>query len=210
MTIETQRFYKERKEDFSHYDAIVVSPGFDNAKHGTGLHWDTRLRLLAGSAYYTEGLTPVIVVGGARLGNMKDSFANLMERALIQKYKIPENDIIVEEDTFDTASQLKWITKERKKLGENVAIVADSQQKKHFLALLEGYDLKEIDILSSEDIVVELADKNDHIGRFVDKLHKSPYWMYWEIRERLLTFFTQKIDKKGEWLEKFTKRRLNS
>lgn len=210
MTIEAQRQYKESKEVFIHYDAVVVSPGFDNPKHGTGLHWDTRLRELAAAAYYKEGLTPVLVVGGARLGNMKDSFAHLMKRALINKYKIPEKDIILDVNTFDTASQLEWIRKNKSLLGENIAIMTDSQQKKHFSALLKSYGLQDVDILACEDVVVEFADRNEHVSRFIKKLHRSPYWQYWKVREGLLTLFTKMIDKDGEKLGYFTKRRLNT
>lgn len=208
MSIETKTRYLENQETFRHNDAVIVSPGFNNPKNGWGLYWDTRLRLLAAASLYKEGLAPVIVVGGARFGNMKDSFANLMKNVLINKYKIPSKDIIVEEDTFDTASQLEWITKERKKLGDNVAIITDSQQKKHFLALFEGFEIKDVDILSSEDVVVELSDKNEHVRNFIYKLHNSPYWYRWKYRESILALVTRKVDKRGEKLGKLTKRRL--
>jgi len=208
MSIEVQSRNEESKEGFTYYDAIVVSPGFDNPKHGTGLHWDTRLREFAAAAYYREGLTDVIVVGGAKLGTMKDSFANLMERALKKKYKIPENDIILDVDTFDTASQLEWVRVNKALLGENIAIMTDSQQKKHFSALLNSYGLQDLDILACEDVVVAFADRNEHVSRFIKKLHRSPYWKYWQFREAVLTLFTQYFDKEGKWLGKFTIRRL--
>lgn len=196
----------ERKEKVP-YKAIVVAPGFESYKHRSGLHWDTRIKLLAAAACYETGHTEKIIVGGRKIRQMQDSFANLMKKELLEKYKIPENAIETEESTFDTASQIDWVKHNIDKYEENLAFITNPAQVAHIKELLKGFDLEEVNVLSIEDIIKEMPNSR-HLEFFFEKLHKSPYWLKYRAREKLLTLFTKYIDKKGEKIRRITKARL--
>lgn len=192
------------KEKFNHYEAVIVSPGYEENEHRTGLHWDTRFRLLAAAEMYKNGYAEKIIVGGARIREMKESFAELMKRELVNKYGIPAQDIITEEFTFDTSSQIEWMNRYVK--DKNVAFITDPEQKHHAGALMEGWDTEK-DILTTEEIIAKLKGSK-RFQAFFEKLHKSPYWLKWSARERVVTYFTKKLDPKGKIIRKITTERL--
>jgi len=196
------------------YKVVIVSPGYEANlpryqanKHRSGLHWDTRIRLLAASLYYKNKQPDKVIVGGAKIRKMHDSFANLMRRELIGERQLPESAIESEECTFDTASQVDWIKQNRESVGQSTAIITDPEQAKHFRALLSGFDLDYIDVLSSETIITHFAPK---YCRFFERLHHSSYWIRWAARERLLAVATKIIDPQGKRLRIITRRRLSS
>lgn len=200
------QYLPEQKEELPIVDKVIVAPGFESNTHRSGLFWDTRLRLLAAAMYYENGKTQKIIVGGAQIREMKDSFANLMKKELIEKYGIPETDIETEEFTFDTPSQVKW-SRENAPALVNSAFITDSEQKLDIEQLLKGNNLQ-LPVMSSEDIILKLARKSKHFKGFFKRLHSSPYWLKWKGRERLLTQFTKHFDSQGERRSMHTKKRV--
>ncbi|MDP3792667.1 MAG: YdcF family protein [bacterium] len=200
-------FIPENKEgEPKHFRAIIVSPGYENNEHRTGLHWDTRFRLLAAAAFFESGRAEKIIVGGGKLREMKESFAELMKKELLKR-GIPEDVIDTEEYTFDTASQIDWITKNLDKLEGDLGFITDPAQAGHVKALMEGFGIdKECSVLSTEDIIGEMAN-NKHFLAFFEELHGSPYWKKWQLREKVLELFTKYFDPKGEKLAHITTRR---
>lgn len=210
----------EGGEKFKHYDVLIVTPGFESNQHRSGLHWDTRLRLLAAAIYYKAGLANKIIVGGTRIREMEDSFANLMKEELRKKYDVPEDVIETEEYTFDTSSQVEWASQNIDK-NRNVVFITDPEQGKHIKALLGGFNLRQVPVLSTEDIIAALVpnrrykyrtgahEAKIHFERFFKRLHKSPYWWKWKIRERFLAAFTGVIDPRGKIITRLTRSRQN-
>ena len=200
-------FIPENKErEPKHFRAVIVAPGFENNEHYSGLHWDTRFRLLAASAFFESGRAERIVVGGGKLREMKESFAELMKKELLKR-GIPEEVIDTEEYTFDTASQIDWITKNLDKLEGDLGFITDPAQAGHIKALLEGFGINEkCSVLSTEDIIGEMVN-NKHFLAFFKELHDSLYWKKWQLREKVLELFTKHFDPKGERVAKITARR---
>ncbi len=189
-----------------HFKAIVVAPGYENNEHRTGLHWDTRFRLLAAVAFFESGRAEKIIVGGDKIRDMNKSFSESMKEELLQR-GIPAEAIETEEYTYDTASQIDWIKKNLDRIGGNLGFITDPAQAKHVKALLEGFNIeKECSILSTEDIIHEMAN-NKHYEAFLRKLHSSPYWKKWQLREKVLELFTKYFDPKGKKLANITTKR---
>lgn len=118
---------------------------------------------------------------------------------------VPATEIDTEEYTFDTASQIDWLKKNISRYENNVGFITDPEQANHVKELLNGFGLtdEQVDILSSEDIIRENS-KNKHYSAFFERLHKSPFWMQWKVREKLLEILTRYVDPKGEKIRKIT------
>ena len=74
---------------------------------------------------YKNGYADKIVVGGAKIREMRESFAELMKRELVNKYQIPEEDIITEIDGVSIAGsdpQTLYDLVSGKKLGEQISL----------------------------------------------------------------------------------------
>lgn len=200
----------ENKEEApKKYKNIVVAPCFENNEHHSGLDWNTRLRLLSAATLFEEGRTERIIVGGGKLREMKESFAELMKEELIKR-GIPENAIETEEYTFDTASQIIWIKKNLDRLDGNLGLIADSTHAKRIKVLVEGFEMeKEIDILSLEKIIEAMPD-NKHRIAFLEKIHNSFDWNKFIVREKILELFMKYFDNKGEIMSKISQFRKNS
>jgi len=200
----------ENKEEApKKYKNLVVAPCFEKNEHYSGLDWNTRFRLLSASALFESGRAEKIIVGGGRLREMKESFAELMKKELIKR-GIPENVIETEEYTFDTASQIDWMKKNLDKQDGNLGFITDSAQAEHIGALRKGFGMeKEIDILSIEEVVKEMAN-NKHYLSFFEKLRNSSEWKKFQLREKVLALFTKYFDSKGEMMGKISQFRKNS
>lgn len=195
------------RENSSSYDCMIVAPGYESNRHRTGLGLNTRIRLLATALCYDNQKINHIIVGGARIRDMNDTFADLMQQELTGKYKIPGDVIETEYYTFDTASQVAWIKRNRQFLSR-VAIITDPEQQNHFLNLIENYDLKDVTLLVDEDIIMRYLSDARHIEHFFKRLHRSPYWMGYKTRERVLSLLTKHIDKQGKMVQMVTKARI--
>lgn len=196
-------FEPEQKEKFKKYNAIVVSPGFENNEHRAGLAWDSRLREIAAAELFKAGKAERVVVGGAKIREMKKSFAELMRAELIRR-GVPDTQIDTEEYTFDTPSQIDWIQKHISQYGDKVGFVTDPEQAKHVRALLKGFKLTDkVDILTDEDIIREYV-KNPRVDGLFKKLHETKYWKNWKRREKILELFTELVDPKGKLIQKIT------
>lgn len=172
------------------YDAVVVCPGFEQNDHPSGLFWDTRYRLSAAAELFLEKKAKRIVVGGGRLRNMYESFAVLMKKYLVRGYDIPTQRITTEEQTFDTASQIDWLMNHPQ---GSVAIVTDKWQALHIRALLFGYRLENIQILTVPETEYT-------------KLQKFK----WALRESALAVFTILFDHRGKIIQRITSGRRTS
>ena len=196
----------EKKEKFKHYKAIVVSPGYENNDHRTGLAWDNRLREIAAAELFKAGKAERVVVGGAKIREMKESLAELMKKELIKR-GVPAAQIDTEEHTFDTPSQIDWIQQHIGQYNDSVGFVTDPEQAKHVKALLKGFKLGDkVDILTDEDIIREYV-KNPRVDVLFKKLHETKYWKNWKLREKILELLTQYLDPKGKLIQKVTGRR---
>ena len=189
----------EKKEKVpKHYEALVISPGYADKKHRSGLGADTRIRDVMASLFFFMGRADKLVVGGGMIHKMPIPFAELMKAHLI-KLGVPENDIETEQDTYDTASQINWI-REKSNAKGNMGFVTDQAQAMHVKALLPRFDLKEkLDILTIENMALELNKKErEHILPFLKKFHNSEYWKYWWVEREFLLALLAKCDPRGE------------
>ena len=192
-----QNSVETKEKEPKHFNAVVVSPGYENNDHRTGLLWDTRFRLLGAAALFEAGRADRIVVGGRVINEMKRPFAELMKEELIKR-GIPENMIDTEQYTFDTSSQIDWISQNKDKYENNLGFITDPAQAGHAQALIDGFDIKkDVTVLSIEEIVKEMAN-NEHYLSFFEKLHSLPFWLKWRMREKVLETFVKYFDPKGE------------
>lgn len=196
----------EKQEQDRPFFAVIPTPGFDLITHRSGLHRDTRLRLIAAAVMYEAGVAERIIVGGGRLRKMTDSFANLMEKELL-RLGIPQTAIVKETHTIDTATQVEWVKENLADKTGNFAFITDSGQKEHLQELLEGYELNQTLIITDEELITKLPGNTKHFESFYQRLHKSPEWFRWQIREKLLAIFTRRIDPKGEKIRLLTQAR---
>ncbi|MBX4205475.1 MAG: YdcF family protein [Candidatus Doudnabacteria bacterium] len=176
------------------YGAVVVCPGFPQYDHPSGLYWDTRLRLQAAAILYQQTQTSRIIVGGDRLLEMKDSYANLMEKYLVEVFGVPTSDITKEEYTFDTSSQFEWLAKHIGEFQGPVAVITDAWQAMHVKALLRGFRLQGIDVVTVESI--GLRSQYGALGK-----------IKWALRETILAGFTSSVDPQGLTMQKITSSR---
>lgn len=193
-----QNFFENKENAPKHYEALIVSPGYADKKHYSGLGIDTRIRDVMAALFFFMGKTDKIVVGGGMIHEMPVPFAELMKKHLV-KLGIPENVIETEQDTYDTVSQIKWI-KEKSNFNGNVGLVTDSGQAMHIKALLPRFDLKEnLDVLEIEKMVFDLNDKDkEHILSFLKKFHDSNYWKYWWVEREFMLALLAKCDPNGK------------
>lgn len=190
------------------YKNLVIAPCFENNEHHSGLDWNTRFRIMSASAFFENGRAERIIVGGGRLREMKESFSELMKKELIKR-GVPENVIDTEESTFDTASQIDWIKNNLDKKDGNLGFIADSAQAEHIIALRKGFGMeKDVDILSIEEMVKEMAN-NKHYLSFFEKLRDGSDWKKFQLREKILALFTKYFDSKGEIVGKISQFRKN-
>ena len=208
---ETTNLLDKEKEPFPYYDSVIVSPGYESYDHRSALFWDTRVRLLAAALLHKNGNAGKIIVGGGKLYNMDQSFAGLMENVLTSKFQIPGASVVTEETTRDTASQIKWIKKNIKP-EEKTAFITDPAQAKHVRALVEGFGLDNVEILSCFDVVMDLVPRETSKSRFKNYFNdilNSDYWQRWSKREKRLADFTKYIDKQGRIVSSLSKLREN-
>ena len=206
MESESYRILENQEKEPRHFRAVIVAPGFERDEHRTGLHWDTRFRLFVASALFASGRAERIIVGGGRLRRMQTSFAERMKTELVQR-GVPVALIETEEDTFDTASQIEWMTRHRGQLGGNLGFITDPAQAGHVQELLRGFGIEEqCSIVSTEDII-QAMDHNKHFLAFFERLHRSPYWKHWQLREKFLELFTRYCDPRGEKIAHLTRQR---
>ncbi len=219
---------QEIGERLIHRKAVVVFPGFEVVKidpqkpfegkkdpkreHYSGLLFETRIKLFAAALLWKNGEVERVVVGGAQIREMKESFANLMKADLIN-FGVPKEFIDTEEQTIDTSTQVSWIekNKENEKYGNSIACLTDPNQAKHVQALLEGYKLKDVPVLETEAVIIRLIPKNqvNNFKSFFARIDKSPWGIKYKLREELLSLFTKYLDPKNEILRNITKNRVS-
>ena len=187
---------------------IIVAPCFENNSHWSGLDWNTRIRLYAAFVLYNNDKVCKIVVGGGKFRKMKFSFAELMKGYLI-KIGIPENCIITEEYTYDTASQIVWLENNMGRLYGDSLIITDSAQFRHIKVLLKGFGIEKIcEILPMESIILhEMGHGVEMLWEFLIKKQNSLNWRLFQVREMILWFFAKFFDHRGELISKLTSKR---
>jgi hypothetical protein len=190
------------------YKYVIVAPCFENNEHRSGLDQNTRLRLTAAIIMFKKGRAQTIIVGGGKLRQMKESFAELMKKYLNKK-GIPNCVIGTEEYTFDTASQIQWTSKNINTMDDITCFMTDSAQKKHIKALVEGFNIEECDVLSMESVILKNSNCYNfkYLYYFKEKFWNSFGWMVFEIREFLLFLFTKLFNPRNELLGKISIRR---
>lgn len=212
MVQENQRKYPvEAVKNRRGYDTIIVAPGFsDNSDERTELFDDTKWRDIVAALFVKNGLAQKVVVGGGRIRDMKNSFADLMQSHLVRSLHLDQSIIEKEYFTRDTATQVAWISANRDRLGERVAIITDSAQAQHFASLLSGWHLQNIDLVAADDVAARLSlPMSEKYFELLTKiLHESDYWKKWSKREKLLADFTKLVDHKGIIMGTLTSYRL--
>ena len=224
--------YKKPKleigENPIHHKAVLVAPGFEVKKidpkenngkldpkkeHRTGLLWETRIKLFAAFLLWKSGEVERVVVGGAQIREMKESFAELMKVDLIN-FGVPEDKIDTEEYTRDTSTQVEWLQKNIKNYDNSAAFLTDPAHAKLIRELVEDYKLEEVPVLETEVIIRRLFPKvfpERDIERFESlfkKTDKSPWGIKYALREALVTFIVKYFDDKGEYLKGKSKNRM--
>lgn len=187
------------------FDYVVVAPCFENNEHHSGLDQNTRLRLIAAAYMLKTGKAETIIVGGGKLRKMKESFAELMKKYLVE-HGINPGSIGTEEYTFDTASQISWVAKNINTMDNITCFITDSAQAYHIGALIKGFGIEECEVLSSEKIT-ETISYNYHYDHYVKNVHKSFDWKIFQLRESLLFLFTMFVDPKNKSLGKISIKR---
>lgn len=94
-------FYLSPQDVLEPTDAIVVISG-----------GETATRTVRGIELYQDGFAPLIIFSGDALDPWSPSNASIMEKIALNEYDIPDEDIIIEEesaDTYENAQNLKLI-----------------------------------------------------------------------------------------------------
>lgn len=183
---------------------IVVCPGSEDDTHPSGLYLDTRMRLCAAAVLYKRLEIGMIVVGGSRLRKMKSSFATLMKNYLVAEYRIPDSSIMTEEQTFDTASQIAWLSKNMRRFPGRVEVLTDRWQGLHVEALLSGYSLRSVEVRNLEAVILSIPRDQQEDMSLRYSLGRS---VWWPIREYALASFTRRFDRRGKLMQWLTRSR---
>jgi len=182
------------------YKFGIIAPCFENNEHSSGLDWNTRFRLIAAVNLLKRKRIETIIVGGGKLREMKESFSELMKKYLIKR-GVSAGLIGTEQYTYDTASQIFWVSKSINTMDDPTCFITDSAQANHIKALIKGFKIGECDVISMEEI-------NDYdYSMFIMKVRNSFGWVLFEARELLLFLFTIVFDPRNEFLGRISIKR---
>lgn len=183
-------------------EAIEGEPGEKNK--GWMLNKESKIRLVAAAQLYLEGRTRVLCLTGGKgvSEQWKDhpSLADLGKKYLIEKFNIPEKDIIIENQSDASHGNLAYGLRELYK--SNIPVTK-------FAMISSGYHLRRADRMANEMGIEaslipaenELLNRSNHYGRFVREWKKyvDDHGMvgnedaklddqeYWDKRRRLFT-----------------------
>jgi hypothetical protein len=169
-------------------EAIVILTGDVIPAYGGGekTALPGRLRVVAGVLHFydsiNEGRSPIIITsGGFRDENTKDSsvvHSEIMKSELINWYEIPEENIIAEDFSFDTATNAQNVSLILKKLGflENgkVTLITNQFHLKRATQLFAKHYSGEILPNTAEDIIINHNSEDERYLLPGDKI-KKPY-----------------------------------
>ena len=187
-------------------DAIILlCGGVNKRKTKGGIKWrgnfETRAKVAAAAEVFHSqrrefGEAPdIISSGGAMWGApplgaiMKEHLINFPAQVKKCERRIPQEKIIEENDSTDSAEQVKRINGIAQMKGFNkLGVVADSVHGKQVTTLFRNYGLDAV-LLPMETYLVQ---RNPMYEKIVNKLHSSLYWKWWEFKYKSLA---KQIDK---------------
>jgi len=183
----------ERETDIKPYDVLIVlGAGFkepaslahlkkldqstaNSEKRGWLLNYESRFRLNAAAKLYFEGRARVLLLTGGRgvseQWKNEPSLAELGKKYLIEKFHIPEEDILMETQSDATHGNLAHGLRELHQKGLPVSSVAIISSEYHVerarkMAELSGV---ETDVISAEG---QLIAQDPHFQEFVEYARK--------------------------------------
>lgn len=161
-------FSKRRERKKENVDGQPMNP--ENYRPGWMLNAESRMRLNAAAQLYYEGRTRLICVTGGRAisEQWKDypSLAELGKRYLIEKFHIPEKDIIMEDQSDAThgnlAHGLREIYKQNIPIGE-FAILSSGYHLRRAAKMAEESGIR-VSLIPAEE---QLLRRSHHYERFI-------------------------------------------
>ncbi|KQN30785.1 hypothetical protein ASF00_07390 [Sphingomonas sp. Leaf34] len=117
--------------------ALLIVPGVGPEDIGTALSPRSKLHALLAAQRYRQGLAPFILVSGSAVHPRGTRYVEAVEirRALIERYGIPANRVILEPYARHTTTNLRNATRRMVALGipldRSTLIVTDAEQSKY-------------------------------------------------------------------------------
>ena len=163
------------------------------------LNFESRMRLNAAAKLYFQGRTRLICVTGGKALSEKwknyPSLAELGKKYLIEKYSIPEKDIISEDQSDATHGNLAYGLREMYK--ENIpvgkfAIVSSDYHLRRAKEMAERSGIK-ADLVPAER---ELLDASPHYRKYIEN------WLAKDKQQPLEDNETAKLNDESYWRER--------
>lgn len=205
-TVESENGYNE---------AIVILGGGlqEGYKDSLRTPWETRLRVLAAVDYYCNCISnnnsPVIIISGG-LKKDKDGVAyteaSVMKKELMNDYSIPEDRIIIDEESFDTATNAEEVSQRLADLGfgekQRVTLITNVYHLNRAERLFKkryGFP-KSIHGIGAEEYIIHDGEEKFDIskkptmhpyreyaeGVFAERFLESSYYKFIMLRESVL------------------------
>lgn len=204
------------KQNTKPYDCVVVLGKNWEEYPGSGtaaadkkvgrikLSVESKITALAAGEMYVSGVVKKILFStGHTAGSDFPSEAAEMKRFMKERFpRIPGENIILEEKSFDTPSNAKEVKKIIKKYGfKKLALLTTKAHMLRADKLFKNFGIKVDDFYSEE----EAKKISSHYRKFIEGYSKSPRIKIEELKELLLRQFII-LDPKGKFLEKVTRR----
>jgi len=139
---------------------------------------ETHMRVLAMGTLYSQGeVQKIIVTGGYLMGNENPSLAEVASIELQRKYRVPSNDITLEEGAFDLMQNAKNTADLLEEIDKIPIVVTNEWQASRAKKSFEISGL-EVEVYSAEEVLVRNTPGSYHTNRkyfhFVNKFRSSP------------------------------------
>lgn len=170
---------------------VVLGSGFQAETPPGGpdrLDQWARMRVLAAGMMFTEGLVgPIILTGGRLFKKDSPSVAQSMKDYLLLKFpQIPEDSIILEEESVDTSENAENVTQIlRERKIPSAIVLTDEPHLPRAKKLFENYGAEVLTGASAQE-KLKTRSKHGHHQKFVERLRQSKEFEDFAKREQIL------------------------
>lgn len=175
---------------------------FLNSQNPFPLSPESKLTALAAGELYESGKTDKILFSsGPTLQGYKPSEAEAMKNYMLKRYKVSEDDILLEQRSWDTSTNAEY-TERILHVQQNAGLLSVGFHLKRAERLFGRFGLHTLTI-ASEEIVA--TSRNLSRARFARKYQVSRRRCQQELIESTLSYWQERFDKKGTKLRKLTR-----
>lgn len=165
---------------------------------------DSQIQAWAAGHMYEEGLVKKIIFStGKTAGKHFPSEAKAMAEFMYKKFpNIPKQNVILEEKSFDTATNAQEILQIiKKRRFKKIALLATHTHMPRAHTLFKNFGIKTHDFYAED----EVKKISHNYKKFIDTYMQSPHFRIENMKEFLLRQFMI-FDPKGKFLENLTRR----